>query len=310
MNHQVFEEYCDYIRNVKGLSAHTEKAYRHDLFVFGEFLEKFSISVHDVSPSDIRSFLVWLPERRKDFSPGTVQRLKSTINGFYTYVVRRGKIEKNPVALISLRSASRRLPTVLEKSETERLLNLPWNDFSSLRDVLILNLLYSTGCRRSELLAIDVDDLETGQERILIHGKGGRERYVFLTPRVTKLLGKYLSERKELLSRLEPAEKEGADWNALLLSNGRRKGKRLSTGIITSIFGKYKRELEIHKAFTPHVLRHTFATHLLDNDAGIRTVQELLGHVNLSTTQIYTHVSAERLRKVYDACHPHGRKKE
>lgn len=310
MNHQACEDYCGYIRNVKGLSTHTVEAYRHDLLIFCGFLAEFSLTYDQVTSSDIRSFLVWLPKKYKDFSPATIQRIKSSVNGFYVHAVRMEIVTANPVALISLKRAARPLPTVLERSEIEKMLSLTWTDFTSLRDVLILNMLYSTGCRRAELLSMDLADMEIGERRILIHGKGNRERYVFLTPRVVKLLKAYMPERQELLSCLPPQEAETADRNALFLSSDRQKGKRLSSGTITIIFEKYKRELGIHKTFTPHVLRHTFATHLLDNDAGIRTVQELLGHVNLSTTQIYTHVSAERLRKVYDACHPHGRKKE
>ena len=306
----VMDEYLLYVENLKGLSPLTVVSYRRDLMIFSRFLQEYSLSFDEVGTSDIRTFFVWLEKNPKRFSEGTIRRLKSSISGFYDYCVRHQLVATNPMALISMKKTTTVLPIILEKSEIQRILDLRWKDFKSLRDVLLLNMLYSTGCRIAEALAINISHIEFGEKRILIHGKGNRERYVFLTPRVLNLLHEYLEQRAVYMQALVIEIPESVREEALFVNCERMKGKRLSPSSVNIIFTEYKTILGIQKSFTPHVLRHCFATHLLDNNAGIRTVQELLGHANLSTTQIYTHVSAERLRKVYEDSHPHGRKKK
>ena len=298
------EAYVSYLLEVRHVSDLTAISYRHDLALFNSFLDERGIGILAVTPMDARRYGASMI-RGKDYKPATVNRMLSTLRGFYRHLVKNGQCQTNPFSRIEGSPRFRRLPEVIGRQEIERLLSIPFHNFSGLRDTVMFHLFYSTGCRLSELLAVNVGDLELDDERLLVHGKGNRQRYVFLNPGTKALVIHYLDQRAVFLS--EHGATTGSDSHALLLGS---RGKRLSASSVHSIFEKYRRLLGLRTRFTPHMLRHSFATHLLDNDSGIRIVQELLGHASISTTQIYTHVTKERLRSVYEHSHPHGRKKK
>ena len=189
---------------------------------------------------------------------------------------------------------------VLTEKEVKELLSVPRSSFQDERDHMLFLFIYSTGCRISEALSVDIGDIEYRMRRILIRGKGGKERFVFLPPQTVEEIRGYLEKREEYLMKLGMS-----DEKAFLIGD---KGGRLPFSSAHIIFDKYKSLLGWQKEFTPHTLRHSFATHLMDRGADIRLVQELLGHESISTTQIYTHVSRSRLRKVYEETHPHAGK--
>ncbi|NLA92269.1 MAG: tyrosine-type recombinase/integrase [Spirochaetales bacterium] len=296
--YETINNYLEYLKGVRHLSSHTLTAYREDLSLFAQFLKERETAIDQVSYLDARRFAAFLI-REKGFKPTSVNRKLSTLRGFYRYALNQKIVEFNPFARISGTPRYRRLPEVLSRQEVKQVLAYPYNDFLGLRDSLIMHLFYSTGCRMSELLGANLEHLELSDERLLVVGKGNKERYVFINPATKALLLEYLPQRDEWVV------KNGQKTRALLIG---ARGKRLSPSSLHSIFERYQHRLGLLKNFTPHTLRHSFATHMLDRDSGIRVVQELLGHASISTTQLYTHVSSARLKAVYEKTHPHGRK--
>ena len=298
--YETINSYLEYLEGVRHLSTHTLTAYREDLSLYVAFLKERELPIDGVSHLDARRFAAYLI-RERGFKPYSVNRKLSTLRGFYRYALNQKIVDFNPFARISGTPRYRRLPEVLSRQEVKQVLSHPYNDFLGLRDALIMHLFYSTGCRMSELLGVNINHLELADERLKVVGKGNKERYVFINPKTKALLLEYLPLREEWLF------KSGQKNNALLVG---ARGNRLSPSSLHSIFERYRKELGLLKNFTPHTLRHSFATHMLDRDSGIRVVQELLGHSSISTTQIYTHVSSARLKAVYEKTHPHGRKED
>lgn len=309
VNETAVSEYLAYLRDVRKLSDYTEISYHHDLMKLVEFLDARRLGVFEMTDVDARAFVRELLKRDNGrdgvFSPSSVNRTLCGIRSFFHHFYQFGRCSCNPFSEISSGRKRVRLPNVLSKDEVRRIIDLPWDDFASLRDVMMFNLFYSTGCRLSELLSMDESDIDLTEARALVKGKGSKERYVFLTDHAKSLLVEYLPRKRALQVRCGIDSPK--DFSALLVN---LRGKRLSAAGVHSIFETYQVKLGMQKQFTPHVLRHSFATHLLDNGSGIRVVQELLGHSSISTTQIYAHVSNERLRKVYLQSHPHGRKEK
>lgn len=294
----IVDTYLEYLAEVRHLSEHTVISYRKDLEDYLRFLGERKVLLRAVTQSDARRYVAYLM-RDRHFNPVTVNRKLSCLRRFHHHVLVRGMCAVNPFERIEGTTRYRRLPEVIDRETIIRLLSVEITDFTSLRDSMMFHLFYSTGCRLSELLDADVGDLETSGERLLVRGKGNRQRYVFINPPTMRLLGRYLAQRRDELAGL------GKESRALLIGS---RGNRLSASSVHSIFEKYHKLLGIAGRFTPHMMRHSFATHMLDNDSGIRIVQELLGHASISTTQIYTHVTQRRLRSVYEKSHPHGRK--
>ncbi len=230
----------------------------------------------------------------KRYLKSTINRKVSAARSLYSHLLKQGLIKTHPFALAAVHRSENHLPTVLSVQEVVALFSLPVTDFASSRDQALFHLLYDTGCRISEILAVHTSEMEWDERRLRVMGKGRKERYVFFTEHTKSILKTYLTWKQQRF-----------DTPFLLCSN---RGKQLPMSSVGSMFARYRRRLGWQKPFTPHVLRHTYATHLLDNGADIRLVQELLGHASISTTQIYTHVTQERLARVYAACHPHGRK--
>lgn len=297
---ECIDRYCDYLADVRHLSEHTLKAYRHDLHLYERSIAASGRQMDEIRFEDARRFVSRLYKR--GYSEKSINRIISSVKGFYNWCITYDIVASSPFSQVKSMKAQKQLPVVLTGEEIEMMINAPEDDTLGIRDKTMFSLLYSTGCRLSEMLQINIEDIDLSSSRILVHGKGRKDRYVFLTRRASGLLELYLPLRLELLKNLGASL---VSQQALLVN---KRGKRLTPQGVHYIFHTYVRMLGIDKHVTPHTFRHTFATHILDNDAGIRVVQELLGHQNVATTQIYSHVSTKRLKDVYKRSHPHGRR--
>lgn len=276
----------------RGVSVHTLAAYRRDIRQFLGFLQSSGIpDWHEVTAQVARRYVAHLDRR---YARAAVARNLSALRTLFRYLYREGRVARNPLALIAAPKQPRRLPKFLSTDEMAAMLGAPDPlTPAGLRDRALLEVLYATGMRVGELVSLHVRDLSLSDE-LRILGKGRRERIVLLGTAARDALARYLEEGRPRLLR-------GRDPGAVFLN---ARGGRLSDRGVRLVVDRYIRAVAFDRRISPHVLRHTFATHLLDGGADLRTVQELLGHVNLSTTQIYTHVSRDWLKKVYDRAHP------
>lgn len=281
-------EFKSYLMYEKMFSSNTVNSYVRDLEEFNSFLE--SEYIKHVTYKDIRSYLAHM--YNKKYSSRTISRKLSAIRSFYKYEVNKGIIRDNPCLLISNPKVEKKLPNYLSYNEIETMLEVP-DTFknNSLRDKLIIEILYSTGIRVSELVNIKVKDIDFYNNQILILGKGNKERYVIFGNTLKDMLKEYISIKSD---------------SKYLITN--KYNKKMSTRSIEEIVKKIVKIDGIKNKVTPHTIRHTFATHMLNEGADLRVVQELLGHENLKTTEVYTHVSNERLRSVYLSSHPRAKK--
>ena len=293
------EDFLAYIADVRGLSENTVKSYRVDLEEWALFLSKTGLDVSSFTRSDAAAYT---REMMAEFSERSVLRKLTALRTFYGYLERRGAVDSDPFSTISMRRKESRLPSVLTEEEVRALLSLPRSSFKEERDHMLFLLIYNTGMRIAEALSVDVGDVELDKRRILITGKGSKERFVFFSPSTVDEIRVYLARREEYL-------RERGIEDELAFFIGKR-GGRLPFSSAHIIFDEYRARLGWQKEFTPHTLRHSFATHMMDRGADIRLVQELLGHESISTTQIYTHVSRRRLKSVYDGTHPHAKEKQ
>lgn len=293
------EEYLDYIASVRHLSPRSVEAYGRDLALFQAYCHAEEAGFPP-NGREARSFVASLS--RRGLHARSINRILSALRGFFQYLQKRNEVEANPFSEIEGLKSGRRLPAFLLPEEIERMLDLPGDDFSGTRDLALMEFLYSTGCRVAEAVSVDEGDIRAGEGRVKVLGKGNKERYVYLGAPALEALGEYRAQRRALLERLGRREQ-----TALFVN---RRGGRLSARGIRLIVDRYAREAGLGKRVSPHSYRHSFATHLIDAGAGIRTVQELLGHSSLKATQVYTHVELERLRKIHAAAHPHGSRKD
>lgn len=298
-NGKYIEEFLSYLKNVQGYSEKTVISYAHDLERLEKYMELHSLSVVDFEFEDAREFTSELYD--KDLSGATINRILSSCRSFFHNLCLNGVRNTHPFVRIKRAKQEQRIPTVLSKAEVEQLIGFKPENYEELTELTMFNLFYSTGCRLSELLEMKISDIDIESRRVLVTGKGSKQRYVFLSHRAVLVLKDYLPERADVLYHLK---KE--DPGVLLIN---KKGNALPVSTVHSIFDKYRIKLGLTKKFTPHVFRHTFATDLLDNNSDIRVVQTLLGHESIGTTQIYTHVTSSKLENVYRNAHPHGRKK-
>lgn len=278
----------------KGLSQNTLESYGADLRDYQMFLQDHSSeTLIDVAPSTIVGYLMFL--RRKGRSTATVARRLASIKSFYRFLLKEGYIDKDPSENLSSPSLERRLPKVLTLAEIERLLDQP--DPSTpigLRDKAILEVLYATGLRVSELTNLDLGDVDLREGFVRCIGKGSKERVVPLGEIAIVSTRSYIENGRPTLI-FDPKELS-------LFVN--QNGGRMTRQSIWKLVKKYSERARIPKEVTPHTIRHSFATHLLEHGADIRSVQEMLGHADISTTQIYTHVTKDRLKDVYARSHP------
>ena len=280
------DKFLNYINN-RGFSNYTYKSYHKDLLDFFSFFENKDIA--SISVNDIRGYIRSLYDKK--YSAATISRHISTLKSFYKYLESEDTVNVNPMDLISNPKKDKKLPNYLNYEDLERLLKTPdVNNKWGLRDALILEMLYSTGIRVSELVNIKVNDISFSERKIYVFGKGRKERIVFYGSNLENLLNKYLKNHHEIY----------------LFTN--TKGDKLNERTVRQIVSNTALKAHINVKVTPHTLRHTYATHMLNDGADLKSVGDLLGHENLSTTGIYTHVSNERLRKVYLSSHPRAKK--
>lgn len=306
---EIFNKYLNYLEAEKGVSPYTVRNYTNDLLGnlkhgpekgFFQFLRLKKIgSLQEADKHVLRDYISWLMDQGV-VKPSIARKL-SAIRSFYRYLVREGIIPTNPLEKASSPKLDKRLPSFLTVEETVRLLEAP--DLSSpvgQRDRALLELLYASGPRVSELVSLDLEQVNLATNEIRVWGKGSKERVVLIGEPAAKALSTYFSQgRPELLG--------GKRNNAVFLN---KYGGRLPARRIQKILEKYASVANIDKRVHPHLLRHTFATHLLDGGADLRVVQELLGHAQLSSTQIYTHVSQSQARKIYLSAHPMAQKRD
>jgi len=288
-------EYLNYLDAVRGLSEHTRLAYGRDLDAWEQFLSQNGLGLDQATPHQAGDFLGQLGHQ--GLSPRSVNRVLSCLRGFYRYLLRTGRVFSHPFSGIRSLKTPRRLPVFLFEKEIRALLGAQGRGFQTLRDRLLFEVLYSTGCRVSELCSLNLDDL-AGKTRFAVTGKGNKTRWVFLTPSAKVALEAYLP------ARLERLDAHDADAARALLLNSR--GQRLGVRGVQKVVGRASSRAGLTKRASPHTLRHTFATHLSAEGMDVRVVQELLGHSRLETTQVYTHLSLDRLKDVVRASHPHG----
>ncbi|MBI5365864.1 MAG: tyrosine recombinase XerC [Planctomycetes bacterium] len=291
---ELMTAFIDHLRWGKNFSPETVRAYSADLRHFAEAMWP-KATPPDVTVIDaviIRRYLALL--KSEGFEKSTIARKMACLRSFFKFAQRRGLIAANPAKMVRTPKLERRLPDFLEEKEVETLLSLPdLNSVAGRRDHAILEVLYSTGIRISELCGLTMKDADLMGGTLHVHGKGSKERLAPLGRLAVQSLREYLASR---------STQTESDAGAPVFLN--KSGKRLGVRGIRRIVEKYAREAGLKKTISPHTFRHTFATHLLDRGADLRSVQELLGHENISTTQIYTHVTAQRLRDTYDRAHP------
>lgn len=291
---QQIEDYLAYLNVERGLAQNTLDAYGRDLRAYARFLQQHNVtSFRDTEKEAVRAYLEQLHNLGRASS--TISRNLAAIKSFYQFLVDEDLLESDPTVHLDSPKVVKRLPRVLNVSEVEALLNQPSLDnVHSIRDKAMLEVIYATGIRVSELVSLDLLDisLEAGYLRCL--GKGNKERIVPLGSVAIKYLELYLE-----VARPEIVKRSGE--TALFVNHH---GRRLTRQGFWKIIKRYAKEANIDENITPHTLRHSFATHLLENGADLRSVQEMLGHADISTTQIYTHITRNRLQEVYRKSHP------
>ncbi len=292
------DEYIYYLAVERGLAENTLVSYRLDLISHINFLQRKGIrAVKNVDSNTISAYLLHL--RKTGKAPSTISRSVASLKSFYRFLVAENVIAKNPTLNLESPKHTNKLPHVLTVKEVSNLLNQPHlGTPAGIRDKAMLELLYATGMRVTELVSLDIEhvNLESGYVRCF--GKGSKERMVPVGREARKYIREYLARGRVKLTK-------GRQSDSLFLN---QRGNRLTRQGFWKIIKKYAYKAQIKKVITPHTLRHSFATHLLENGADLRSVQEMLGHADISTTQIYTHLTKRRLKQVYDQAHPRARK--
>lgn len=289
---ELLESFIKHLSNERNYSEHTVKAYRGDLENFRDFLLKEEKEIEDADIATINAYVSTLYGKN---SPSSVERKVSAIRSFFSYLVRKGLATQNPAKLVRTPKKEKHLPVFLSVDEVFNLVDVKDSEKNPLRvrDRAILELLYSSGLRVSELAGATLADLSMGEAIMRVRGKGNKERIVPVGSKALSALGEYLDIRETL----KPAS------DRIFLNS---RGGGITTRSLARIIKKYGLVSGISKNVSPHVLRHSFATHLLAGGADLRAIQEMLGHASLSTTQRYTHLSVERIMEVYDKTHPNA----
>lgn len=287
----------DFLSSERSYSEHTVRAYIHDITELSSFLKKRRALPHDaefdistVEEIDIRAYISWLYKKNMKTS---ISRKLASIRTLFEFLMRDGFGERNPAKLLPSPKAEKKLPSFLTVDEVFKLVDSPdTKGILAVRDKAMLELLYSSGLRVSELVGINLGDINLPGSVVKVLGKGGKERIVPLGSKSAEAAKLYIEKREEFKPK---------DGNALFLN---ARGGRLTVRAVAKIVKKYSIIAGISKNVSPHVLRHTFATHLLGSGADLRAIQEMLGHMSLSTTQRYTHTSIEKIMEIYDKTHP------
>ncbi len=293
------DEFTEYLLVMKGYSDETAKNYKLDLYLFCDYLEENKINnFRKITYNFLRTYLIYLTNE-KEYSNKSIARHISSLHTFFEYLLENNVIESNPMNLINSPKKEMTLPKYLNNSELEDLFNsIDTSKKVGKRDILILEMFYSTGIRLHELVNIKLSDIDFKEKTIKILGKGSKERYVLYGEVCERYLNDYLKNTRPYYMKKD---------NPYLFLN--QKGNNITKSGIEFLFDKIIKNSGIKISMSPHTLRHTFATHMLNDGADLMTVKELLGHSNLSTTGIYMHVSKEHLRNTYLSAHPRARKK-
>jgi len=295
------QHFHDYLRYEKHYSSHTLTSYQRDLKQFSQWLIELeridnsalkSVAVIDADNQLIRNWIAQL--YRQGISGRTIQRKLSTLRSFYQFMLREEKIKKNPAVDIRAPKSPRKLPSTLDVDSISRLLELPNDSKLAIRDCAILELFYSSGLRLSELVNLNIDHINLTDSTLRAYGKGAKTRILPIGSKAKQALQAWLKQRNA-----------NPDEHALFISN---RGKRLTPRAIQLRVNHWQHKQGLEQPVHPHKLRHSFASHLLESSGDLRAVQELLGHADISTTQIYTHLDFQHLAEVYDKTHPRARK--
>jgi len=286
--------FVSYLLAEKGLSVNTAKSYRRDLHAFSNYLDE--VPLDEVEPRHIEAFLSYLME--KGLSPVSSRRVLSCLRHFYRYLVLKGMLEKCPTANIESPRQWVHLPSCLTSEEVETLLNAPdVSEPPGLRNKSMLEMMYATGMRVSELCDLCTTSLNLPERFVRCTGKGAKQRLIPIGAEAVKWTAEYLRRGRPLLMK---------ERTSPYLYVPQKRGKRLSRQFVWEMIRRYAAECGLNKRVYPHILRHSFATHLLQNDADLLSIKMMLGHSDLSTTQIYTHVAKDRLKALHEKFHPRG----
>lgn len=299
---EYLEDYLYHLKVEKGLALNTCLNYSRDLRKYYTYLQPKSKNILESTTADILSFL--LGEKEKGCSTKSMARYSAALKSFFAYLLDEDKIQEDPTVYITLPKLEQKLPKVVSEVNINQALSEPEDHKPILlRDKALIEVLYGSGLRVSELISLSLNDVSFNLGYIRCRGKGSKERIVPLGQAGLVVLEEYLSSRQLLLSRnLKPSV---SDQNTLFLNN---RGKKLSRQGVWQILKKWGKQHGVNQNLYPHLLRHSFATHLLDHGADLRSVQEMLGHADISTTQIYTHVSRKRILEVFRKSHPRAKK--
>ena len=298
------DDFLKHLKYERNLSEHTLRNYESDMEQFYDFIapanndgERRAVDIHAIDNLTIREYMATLYEKKKKKS--SIHRKVACLRTFFRFLCREGVLDKNPAMLVSSPRVERKLPNHLTIEQMIKFIETPETDtVLGKRDRAILELLYASGVRVSELVGLNLTDIDFNNQTLRVKGKGRKERMVPFGNHAKAALEAYLGVRGELLIEADPDDR---DPNAVFMNY---QGTRITTRSVGRMLDKYcKQCAEIHHV-SPHALRHSFATHLLDAGADLRTIQELLGHARLTTTQQYTHVSTDKLMEVYDKAHP------
>ncbi|MBQ3298011.1 MAG: tyrosine recombinase XerC [Bacilli bacterium] len=290
-------EYLEYLKYQKNYSDYTIKSYKDDVLEYLNYLNREALNFKKVEYSDIRFYLMYLKDEKKDDN-SSINRKLSSLRGFYKFMANEGIVKSNVFSLVNGPKKSKKLPRYFEYNELEELFKVPdTRNPLGQRDLLLLEMLYATGVRVGELVSIKVKDIDLNNRNILILGKGNKERFVQFGEYCEDILKEYLKDGRKILN--------SKDSEYLFLNNN---GGELTERGVRFILDKLIKQTGINKNISPHMIRHSFATHLLNEGCDLLTVQKLLGHESIKATQIYTHVTTDRLKEVYYQSFPRAKK--
>ncbi|EAR62868.1 tyrosine recombinase XerC [Neptuniibacter caesariensis] len=296
MKEAQLEQFIHYLANERQLSPHTLDNYTRDINRFFDFTEEQGIPAwSSVTAKQVRQFAAQI--HRQGLAGKSIQRSLSALRSFFRFLSREGVVDQNPADAVQAPKSQRKLPETLDVDQIDRLLDIPVKDAVSARDSAIMELIYSSGLRISELVGLDIHSLDLADHSLRVLGKGNKQRELPIGRKALQAIDRWLDYRHELAS---------FDENALFVSS---RGKRISVRTVQQRMYHWGKYLEVNGHVHPHRLRHSFASHMLESSGDLRAVQELLGHEDISTTQIYTHLDFQHLMQVYEGAHPRAHKK-
>ncbi len=294
---QDLEDFKSYIIAEKNFSKHTAKAYCSDILSFLVWMDEQSCE--DINFSKVREYLHFI--QKFNYKKTTIARKIASLRTFYKYLYRERKVDSNPAMNLTNPKRPKSLPKFLTPDEVEQILNNTKIETpAGYRNRTILELLWATGMRISELSGLNFGDLNLEHNEIRVFGKGSKERIILVTDRAKNFLERYIESARDLIPKGFPVP-DKSENSPIFINNT---GYRLQTRTVRNVINEVVEKINLPKHVTPHMFRHSFATHLIENGADLRVVQELLGHASISNTQIYTHVSTQHLKDVYNETHP------